>query len=128
MPRYKIDYQKNETNQKIKKITVKDFKANQKNVDDDKNILYNVYIKYKVWFYISEPTEEKDNYEIFTNNEAIKKYTVWEIKNSTLHIYGKNTIIEEMKYFIETVIGNTYTHKIKILDVHVNKEVYQPKQ
>ena len=33
----KIDYQKNETNQKIKKITVKDFKANQKNVDDDKN-------------------------------------------------------------------------------------------
>ena len=69
----KIDYQKNETNQKIKKITVKDFESNKKNIDDDKNILYNVYIKYKVWFYISEPTEEKDNYEIFTNNEAIKK-------------------------------------------------------
>ena len=39
----KIDYQKNETNQKIKKITVKDFEANKKTVDDDKNILYNVY-------------------------------------------------------------------------------------
>ena len=124
----KIDYQKNETNQKIKKITAKDFKANKKTVDDDNNILYNVYIKYKVWFYISEPTEEKDNYEIFTNNEAITKYTIWEIKNSTLHIYGKNTIIEEMKYFIDTVIYNAYTHKMKRLDVHVNKEVYQPKQ
>ena len=45
-----------------------------------------------------------------------------------MHIYGKNTIIEEMKYFIDTVIYNAYTHKIKILDVHVNKEVYQPKQ
>ena len=69
-----IDYKKNETNQKIKKITVKDFKANQKNVDGDKNILYNVYIKYKVWFNISEPTDENDNYEIFTDNDAIKKY------------------------------------------------------
>jgi hypothetical protein len=124
----KIDYQKNETNQKIKKITVKDFKANQKNVDDDKNILYNVYIKYKVWYIISEPTEEKDNYAVFTDNEGIKTHTIWEIKHSTLHIYGKNTIIEEMKYFIDTVIGNAYTHKMKILDVHVNKEVYQPKQ
>jgi hypothetical protein len=124
----KIDYQKNETNQKIKKITVKDFEANKKNVDDDKNVLYNVYIKYKVWFNISEPTEEKDNYEVFTDNEGIKKHTIWEIKNSTLHIYGKNTIIEEMKNFIDTVIYNAYTHKIKILDVHVNKEVYQPKQ
>ena len=39
----KIDYQKNETNQKIKKITVKDFEANKKNVDDDKNTLYIVF-------------------------------------------------------------------------------------
>ncbi len=33
-----------------------------------------------------------------------------------------------MKYLIETVIGNAYTHKMKILDAHVNKEGYQPKQ
>ena len=25
-------------------------------------------------------------------------------------------------------LDNPYTHKIKILDVHVNKEIYQPKQ
>ncbi len=25
-------------------------------------------------------------------------------------------------------LSNPYTHKIKILDVHVNKEIYQPKQ
>ena len=124
----KIDYQKNETNQKIKKITAKDFKANKKTVDDDNNILYNVYIKYKVWFIISKPTEKKDNYELFKDKEGIETHTIWEIKNSSLHIYGKNNIIEEIKYFIQTIIDNAYTHKIKILDVHVNKEVYQPKQ
>ena len=124
----KIDYQKNETNQKIKKITVKDFEANKKTIDDDNNILYNVYIKYKVWYIINEPAEKKDNYELFIDNTGIKIHTVWEIKNATLHVYGKNTIIEEMKFFIQTVIGNTYTYKTKILDVHVNKEVYQPKQ
>ena len=124
----KIDYQKNETNQKRKKITVKDFESNKKTVDDDKNILYNVYIKYKVWFIIDEPPEKKDNYEVFIDNEGIKTHSIWEIKNSTLHIYGKNTIIEEMKYFIDTVIYNAYTHKIKILDFHDNKEVYQPTQ
>ena len=43
----KIDYQKNETNQKIKKITVKDFEANKKTINDDNNILYNVYINIK---------------------------------------------------------------------------------
>ena len=78
--------------------------------------------------YHKRTTRKKDNYELFIDNEGIKTHTIWEIKNSTLHIYGKNTIIEEMKNFIDTVIYNAYTHKIKILDVHVNKEVYQPKQ
>jgi hypothetical protein len=31
-------------------------------------------------------------------------------------------------FYIMYVIGNTYTHKMKILDVHINKEIYQPKQ
>ena len=78
--------------------------------------------------YHKRTNRKKDNYELFIDNEGIKTHTIWEIRNSTLHIYGKNTIIEEMKYFIDTVIYNAYTHKIKILDVHVNKEIYQPKQ
>ena len=88
----KIDYQKNETNQKIKKITAKDFKANKKTVADDNNILYNVYIKYKVWFIINEPTEKKDNYELFKDNEGIETHTIWEIK--ILHcIYMEKIIL-----------------------------------
>ena len=30
--------------------------------------------------------------------------------------------------FIESALNNPYTYKIKVLDVHVNKEIYQPKQ
>jgi hypothetical protein len=33
--------------EKLKKKTLKDFKENKKIIDDDKNILYNVYLKYK---------------------------------------------------------------------------------
>jgi hypothetical protein len=55
-------------------------------------------------------------------------HTEWVIKNSTLQTYGKNNIIDKIKDFIDVVLKETYTHKIKILDVHVNKEIYQPKQ
>ncbi len=41
---------KTDTIEKTKKITVKDFKENKKTIDDDSDVLYNIYIKYKVWF------------------------------------------------------------------------------
>ena len=50
------------------------------------------------------------------------------IEHSTLQSYGKKSIIDTIQQFIELIIKNTYTYKIKILDVHVNKEIYQPKQ
>ena len=34
----------------------------------------------------------------------------------------------KFKKFLEIALSNPYTHKIKMLDVHVNKEIYQPKQ
>ena len=50
--------------EKLKKKTLKDFKENKKIIDDDKNILYNVYLKYKEWFIISgndtRPTERDE--------------------------------------------------------------------
>ena len=55
-------------------------------------------------------------------------HTEWVIKNSTLQTYGKNNIIDKIKEFIDVALKEPYTHKIKILDVHVNKEIYQPKQ
>ncbi len=55
-------------------------------------------------------------------------HTEWEIKNNTLQTYGKNNIIDKIKEFIDVVLKEPYTHKIKILDVHVNREIYQPKQ
>ena len=36
---------------KPKKKTLKDFKETKKTVDEDANILYNIYLKYKVWFF-----------------------------------------------------------------------------
>ena len=118
---------KTDTTEKTKKITVKDFKENKKTVDNDMNILYSVYVKYKVWFIIDKPSE-KNNYELFISDLDIDIHTEWEIKNNTLQTYGKNNIIDKIKDFIEIALSNPYTHKIKILDVHVNKEIYQPKQ
>ncbi len=55
-------------------------------------------------------------------------HTEWQIHNYTLQTYEKNNLIDKIKEFIEMALSNPYTHKIKILDVHVNKEIYQPKQ
>ena len=118
---------KTDTTEKTKKITVKDFKENKKTVDDDSNVLYNIYIKYKVWFIIDGPSE-KDNYKLFIGDGNIEIHTLWEINNHTLQTYGKNNIIDKIKDFLEIALSNPYTHKIKVLDVHVNKEIYQPKQ
>ena len=35
---------------------------------------------------------------------------------------------EVIKEFVDFTFKQPYTYKIKILDVHVNKEIYQPKQ
>ncbi len=45
------------------------------------------------------------------------------MRNNTLQKYGENNIIDQIKDFIEIALSNTFTHKIKILDVHVNKEI-----
>jgi DNA topoisomerase IA len=39
---------------KPKKITVKAFTENKKIVDEDSSILYNIYLKYKIWFIIND--------------------------------------------------------------------------
>ena len=104
----------------LKKITVKAFTENKKIVDEDSSILYNIYLKYKVW-YIIDKKSEKPNYKLFINNVGENIHTLWEIKQSTLQSYGKNNIINEIKHFIELALNNPYTYKIKVLDVHVNK-------
>ena len=115
--------------EKLKKKTLKDFKENKKIIDDDKNILYNVYLKYKEWFIISgedtRPTERDEIMSIIPGTYILVR---WELKNSTIQAYGKTNIIDEIKSFIDVTMSASYTYKIKILDVHVNKEIYQPKQ
>ena len=106
---------------------MKDFKENKKTVDDDRNILYNIYVKFKGW-YITNSESDKPNYELFKSDLGADIHTEWKINQCTLQAYGKNNIIEEIRQFIETSLNNLYTHKIEILDVHVNKEIYQPKQ
>ena len=118
---------KTDTTEKKKKITVKDFKENKKTVDNDSNVLYNIYIKYKAWYIIENPSKE-DNYKLFINDTGAEIHTVWKINNHTLQTYGKNNIIDKIKDFLEIALSNPYTYKIKLLDVHVNKEIYQPKQ
>ena len=102
---------KTDTTEKTKKITVKDFKENKKTVDDDSNVLYNIYIKYKVWFIIDGPSE-KNNYKLFIGDANTEIHTEWEIMNSTLQTYGKNNIIDKIKEFIDTLFKEPYTHKI----------------
>ena len=113
--------------EKHKKITVKDFKENKKTVDDDRNILYNMYVKFKGWYIINGESDEP-NYKLFKSDLDDDIHTLWLIKQITLQTHGKNNIIEEIRQYIETALSNPYTHKIEILDVHVNKEIYQPKQ
>jgi hypothetical protein len=112
---------------KPKKKTLKDFKENKKTIDDDVNILYNIYVKFKGWYIINNNTYDK-NYQAFESDLGNIIHTEWSINQCTLQAYGKNNIIEEIRQFIETSLSMPYTHKIEILDVHVNKEIYQPKQ
>ncbi len=55
---------------KNKKITVKDYNENKKTVDDDKNVFYNVYVKYKAWYIVEtadrDPNSEK--YDFLSDN------------------------------------------------------------
>jgi hypothetical protein len=88
---------------------------------------YNIYVKFQGWYIINSESD-KNNYELFKADLGADIHTLWLIKQFTLQAYGKNNIIEEIRHFIETALSNPYTHKIEILDVHVNKEIYQPKQ
>jgi hypothetical protein len=91
--------------------------------------LYNIYVQYKVWYIIEHPSEAKaGKYELFIGDTDIEIHTEWEFINSTFQTYGKNNIIDRIKEFLEITLSHPYTHKIKILDVHVNREIYQPKQ
>jgi hypothetical protein len=45
-----------------------------------------------------------------------------------IQAYGKTTIIDEIKEFIDVSMSASYTYKIKTLYLHANKEIYQPKQ
>ena len=78
--------------------------------------------------YIIEEPSKSDNYKLFISDINIKMHTLWKINNCTLQTYGKNNIIDKIQLFIDMTLSNPYTYKIEILDVHVNKEIYQPKQ
>ncbi len=80
------------------------------------------------WGRGSKRGSEKINYKLFINDDGAEIHTEWEIKSNTLQTYGKNNIIDKFKDFIEIALSNPYTYKIKTLDVHVNKEIFQPKQ
>ena len=104
---------KTDPTEKTKKITVKDFKENKKTVDDDINVLYNIYVKYKVWYIISNPDEAtKDRYKLFISDLGSDIHTVWGIKISTLQTYGKNNIFDKIKEFID-VVKNHINTKLK---------------
>ncbi len=110
-----------------KKNTVKDFKEKKKTVDDDRYVLYNIYVKFKGWFIIDEPSNNQI-YKLFRYDYGDDIHTELRINNSISQTYGKNNIIDKIKDLIEISLDNQYTYKIKILDVHVNKEIYQAKQ
>ena len=120
--------QTDSTNTKSKKKTLKDFNKKKKDDDEDKNILYNIYIKSKIWNII-EVKVDKPNYELFKSDDnGDDVHTLWGIFQHTVQTYGKNNIIDEIKKYIDALLSNPYTLKVEILDVHVNKEIYQPKQ
>jgi hypothetical protein len=43
------------------KSTINDFKEIEKTVDDDRNVLYNLYVKYKAWHDVDGP-RDSENY------------------------------------------------------------------
>ncbi len=61
---------------KPKKKTLNDLKENKKTVDDDINIIYTIYVRYKVWFIIDNPSE-KDNYKLFIDELGYEIHTEW---------------------------------------------------
>ena len=64
------------------------------------NILYSVYVKYKVWFIINKPSE-KHNYKLFINENGAEIHTDWEIKNNTLQTYGKKILLIKLKILLK---------------------------
>ena len=96
--------------EKRKKITVKDFKENKKTVDDDRNVLYNIYVKFKGWYIINGKSDAK-NYQLFIGDSGDEIHTEWKINQYTIQTYGKNNIIEEIKHLIEIALSNPYTQK-----------------
>jgi hypothetical protein len=91
---------KTDTTEKTKKITVKDFKENKKTVDNYMNILYSVYVKYKVWFIIGNPSE-KNNYELFISDLGIDIHTEWEIKIILYKHMGKIILLIKLKILLK---------------------------
>jgi hypothetical protein len=65
---------------------------------------------------------------LFVSDSGAEIHTERIINNHTLQTYGKNNIIDKIEKNIEIALSNPFTHKIRILDVHVNKGIYQPKQ
>ncbi len=57
--------------------------------DDDRNVLYNVYVKYKAW-YITDRPSDNENYKLFISDTGDEIHTEWKINNSTLQTYGKS--------------------------------------
>jgi hypothetical protein len=45
---------------------------------------------------------------------GISELARWEIKNCTIQVYCKATIIDEFKKFIDASMSASYTYKIKI--------------
>ena len=117
------------TKTKIKKKTLKDFKSTKTDADTDKNILYLVYVKFKIWNVVTDKEARPGkNTDFLTLNDGSVVVTQWKINQVTIQVYGKKNIIDEIKDFIDVTMSEIYVQKIEILDVHVNREIYQPQQ
>jgi hypothetical protein len=97
------------TKTKTKKRTLKDFKATKDNDDTDKNILYLVYIKFKIWNAVTDKEAKPGkNTDLLTLNDGSVVVTQWKINQVTIQVYGKKNIIDEIKDFIDVTMSEIY--------------------
>jgi hypothetical protein len=112
------------------KITLKELKESKKIIDEDAHIKYNVYINAKIHriIDINNTDEDTQNVRFFTNNVGQEIATTWKMSHGTIHVNDKSNIQDKVKEYIEVTLDHQYIYKVSIEEIHVNKEIYQPKQ
>ncbi len=83
-----------------------------------------------MWNAVTDNEEKKTikNTGLITLSDGSVVMTQWKNNQVTLQAYGKYNILDEFKEFIDATMREIYVYKIEILDVHVNREIYQPRQ